>query len=83
MNRRLSNCPQFTTSWGPGRRRTCASRFFGPHGRRLQRRLVRTVYTFTFQTGGWRRQELPGPPDFAAWWKSWMALRTTLLLLRA
>ena len=27
--------------------------------------------------------ELPGPPDFDTWWKSWLVLRCALLLLKA
>eukprot|EP00974_Lingulodinium_polyedra_P044995 4316357-Lingulodinium_polyedra.AAC.1 len=42
-----------------------------------------TAYAYQPATGEWRRQELPGPSDFPSWWKSWMVLRTTFLLLKA
>ena len=34
------------------------------------------------EAGTWKRVELPGPPDFNAWWKAWLVLKTTLLLLQ-
>ena len=56
---------------------------FGPHGRRLIRKLMFTAFTYSVQTGEWQRQELPGPPNFESWWKSWLVYKTTLLLLDA
>ena len=54
---------------------------FGPHGRRMLKRLTFVSQTLDFASGEWKRQELPGPPDFNAWWRSWKVLRTALLLL--
>ena len=56
---------------------------FGPHGRRLLRKLTFISYQYNAPEGSWKRLELPGPPDFDAWWKCWMVLSTTLLLLEA
>ena len=41
-----------------------------------------TAFAYNVQTGEWSRQELPGPPTFEAWWKSWVVYRTALLLLQ-
>ena len=54
---------------------------FGPHGRRMLKRLTFASRTLDPSTGEWRRQELPGPPDFPTWWRSWRVFRTALLLL--
>ena len=32
--------------------------------------------------GEYVRKELPGPPDFEAWWRSWRVLKTVYLLLK-
>ena len=56
---------------------------FGPHGRRLLKRLSFFQQTFSPITGGWTRQELPGPPSFEAWLKCWRVLECSLLLLQA
>eukprot|EP00974_Lingulodinium_polyedra_P045538 4365005-Lingulodinium_polyedra.AAC.1 len=45
------------------------------------RRLVFTAYAYQPATGEWKRQELPCPADFPVWWKSWVVLRATFLLL--
>ena len=55
---------------------------FGPHGRRLLRKLTFIDHVFLPETGGWRRVELPGPPDFEAWLRSWGVFECTLLLLK-
>ena len=54
---------------------------FGPHGRRLLRKLTFVSYTYQAATGEYRRIELPGPPSFETWWKSYIVLRCCLLLL--
>jgi hypothetical protein len=56
---------------------------FGPHGKRALRKLSLVSFAFQADTGGWKRVELPGPPDFATWWRAWLVLKTTLLLLQA
>ena len=55
---------------------------FGPHGRRLLRKLTFTDHVFLPETGSWRRVELPGPPDLDAWLRSWHVFETAVLLLR-
>jgi hypothetical protein len=54
---------------------------FGPFGRRLLRKLTLMAYHYNAPEGTWKRVELPGPPDFESWWKSWLVLKCTLLLL--
>ena len=54
---------------------------YGPYGRRMLKRLMFTAFSYNVQTGTWTRQELPGPPDFQSWWRSWMVLKTTFLIL--
>jgi hypothetical protein len=56
---------------------------FGPFGRRLLKKLTLTCHVFHAPDGSWKRQELPGPPDFDSWWKSWLVLKCTFLLLQA
>jgi len=56
---------------------------FGPHGRRFIRKMTFQSYTFQPADGSWKRQELQGPSSFLHWWKSWVVLKTALLLLRA
>ena len=55
---------------------------FGPQGKRALRKLTLMSFTFQVETGTWKRVELPGPPDFNTWWKSWLVLKTALLLLQ-
>ncbi len=54
---------------------------FGPYGRRLLRKLTFISYHYNAPEGTWKRLELPGPPDFEAWWGSWLVLKCTFLLL--
>ena len=49
----------------------------------MQAKLVFTAFRYSVATGDWLRRELPGPSDFASWWKCWMVLKTTFLLLGA
>ena len=56
---------------------------FGPYGRRLLRKLTLIAYHYNAPDGSWKKQDLPGPPDFESWWKSWLVLKCTLLLLDA
>eukprot|EP00969_Alexandrium_andersonii_P119424 5279961-Alexandrium_andersonii.AAC.1 len=44
---------------------------FGPHGRRLLKKLMFTAFTYLQDSGTYQPQELPGPPSFEAWWKCW------------
>jgi len=52
---------------------------FGPYGRRALKKVALTAFTYQVETGTWRRVEMPGPPDFDAWWKNWQPLKTALL----
>jgi hypothetical protein len=54
---------------------------FGPYGRRLLKKLTLTAYQYNSPDGSWKRQDLPGPPDFDSWWKSWLVLKCSFLLL--
>ncbi len=54
---------------------------FGPFGRRLLRKLTFISYHYNAPEGTWKRLELPGPPDFDSWGKSWLVLKCTFLLL--
>jgi hypothetical protein len=56
---------------------------FGPYGRRLLRKLTLIAYHYNAPDGSWKKHDLPGPPDFESWWKSWLVLKCTLLLLDA
>ena len=56
---------------------------FGPHGRRMQKKLSHTAHTYHAPSGTWKRQELPGPADFDSWWRSWQTYKCCLLLLEA
>eukprot|EP00438_Fugacium_kawagutii_P029318 Skav216040 [mRNA] locus=scaffold2930:33502:34827:+ [translate_table: standard] len=55
---------------------------FGPHGLRLLRKLTFSSFSLN-SMGEWARRELPGPPDFEAWFAIFRCMRTTLLLLEA
>ena len=55
---------------------------FGPHGRRLMRKLHLVAHHYEPSDGSWRKQDLPGPPDFATWWRCWLVFRCTMILLR-
>ena len=48
----------------------------------MVKRLTFVSQTLDLVSGEWKRQELLGPPDFAAWWRSRRVLRTALLLLQ-
>ena len=54
----------------------------GPYGKRALKKLTLASFSYQVETGIWKRVELPGPPDFNAWWKAWLVLKTTLLLLQ-
>jgi hypothetical protein len=56
---------------------------FGPHGQRTLRKLSHTALRYNPLDGSWKRKEQDGPASFEAWWKSWRAFKTTLLLLDA
>ena len=55
---------------------------FGPYGKRALKKLTLVSFSYQVETGTWKRVELPGPPDFNSWWKAWLVLKTTLLLLQ-
>lgn len=55
---------------------------FGPHGRRMQAKLQLIAHVHD-PDGSWRRIDLPGPPNFDSWWRSWQVYQCTLILLRA
>ena len=54
---------------------------FGPHGKRALKKLTMVAFTYQVESGTWKRIEVPGPPDFATWWRCWLVFKTTLLLL--
>jgi hypothetical protein len=54
---------------------------FGPHGRRLLKKLTYIESCFNPSTGDWTKRELPGPADVAGWARSFAVLECTLLLL--
>ena len=54
---------------------------FGPHGRRMQRKMSYISQQYNPSDGSWKKAELPGPPSFEQWWRAWLVLRCTLLLL--
>ena len=56
---------------------------FGPHGRRLLKKLSHAAHLYMPHDGSWRKAELPGPPSIDDWWRSWMVFRCSLLLLNA
>ena len=56
---------------------------FGPHGRRMLQKLSLVSNQFDPVENSWRRVSLPGPPNFDAWWRSWLVYRCSLLLLKA
>ena len=53
---------------------------FGPHGRRLLKKLTYTESCYNPSTGEWSKRELPGPSDISSWMRSWAVLECTLLL---
>ena len=55
---------------------------FGPHGRRMLRKLHLVAQRYDPSTGTWRRQELPGPPCFDSWWRCWLVFKCCLILLK-
>ena len=55
---------------------------FGPFGRRALRKLTFVENVFLPDTGGFKKVELPGPPDLEAWLRSWQVYETSLLLLK-
>ena len=56
---------------------------FGPHGKRMLKKIHLVANYYEPSDGTWRRVELPGPPDFEVWWKCWLVFRCTMLLLQA
>eukprot|EP00969_Alexandrium_andersonii_P328237 14505001-Alexandrium_andersonii.AAC.1 len=54
---------------------------FGPHGRRLLKKVMFTAFLYNAPAGEWARQELLGLPAFEARWKCWEVFKTTMLLL--
>ena len=53
---------------------------FGPHGLRILRRLTFQA-SYLNSSGEWTKRELPGPPDFEAWFAIFRCMRTAFLLL--
>ena len=53
---------------------------FGPHGNRLVRKLHFTAQ-FVDGEGRLTKRELPGPPDYAAWYNCYKCYRTSLIML--
>jgi hypothetical protein len=55
---------------------------FGPHGKRLLKKLTYVTQNFDPGSNSWHRHELPGPPDFDSWIRSWQVYECCLLLLK-
>ncbi len=55
---------------------------FGPHGKRLLKKLTYITRNVDPSTNSWQRQEVPGPPDYDAWIRSWQVYECCLLLLK-
>lgn len=55
---------------------------YGPNGLRLLRKLTFSAISLNSQ-GEWQRKEMPGPPDWEAWYAIFRCVRTTFLLLEA
>ena len=56
---------------------------FGPHNKRLQKKLAFVHQEYSPVHGTWRKQQLAGPPSYAVWWKCYKVLRTVFRLLKA
>ena len=54
---------------------------FGQHGKGAPKKLTMVAFTYQVESGTWKRVEVPGLPDFATWWRCWLAFKATLLLL--
>jgi hypothetical protein len=44
---------------------------FGPHGRRAMKKLTYAAQQWDPETQTYKRRDLPGPPDFDTWLRSW------------
>ena len=54
---------------------------FGPHGKRAMKKISHMAYTFLPASGEWKRVEMPGPPCYDTWYKSWVVFECALTLL--
>ena len=54
---------------------------FGPHGKRAMKKISHMAYTFLPASGEWKRVEMPGPPCYDTWYKSWLVFECALTLL--
>jgi hypothetical protein len=54
---------------------------FGPHGRRAMKKLTYASQLWGPYTPTYKRRDLPGPPDFDTWFRSWKVFKCTCLLL--
>lgn len=55
---------------------------FGPNGLRLLRGLTFQAISLNSQ-GEWQQKEMPGPPDYEAWFQIFCCVLTTFLLLES
>jgi hypothetical protein len=54
---------------------------FGPHGQRAINKLTYAAQMWDPETQSYKRRDLPGPPDFDTWLRSWNVFKCTCLLL--
>ena len=54
---------------------------FGPHGKRMTKKIHLVAHVYDPSSGSYQRQELPGPPNFESWWRCWSVFRCAMLLL--
>jgi hypothetical protein len=55
--------------------------FFGPHGRRAMKKLKYAAQMWDPETQTYKRRDLPGPPDFDTWLRSWKVFKCNCLIL--
>jgi hypothetical protein len=54
---------------------------FGLHGRRAMKKLTYAAQMWDPETQSYKRRDLPGPPDFHAWLRSWKVFKCTCSIL--
>jgi hypothetical protein len=54
---------------------------FVPHGRQAMKKLIYVAQLWDHESHTYKRRDLPGPPDFDTWFRSWKVFKCTCLLL--
>jgi hypothetical protein len=54
---------------------------FGPHDRRAMKKLTYAAQMWDPETQSFKQRDLPGPPDFETWLRSWKVFKFTCLIL--